>query len=256
MKRFLGVGIFLLIAGFAHAEMTADEVIQNQINLTKGFATEQAHGTMEIINESGSSTTRKFKILQIEEQGNEGYKAMIKVTEPLDLKGTGLLTYQNKDREDDQWLYLPAMQKTRRISGSGRGGRFLGSDFNYEDLSPKEKTDFTYQTLRIEPCDTTRCYVIEAKPKDPESQYSKSVGWIREDNFWMLKMELYDKSNTLQKVLTFADYQMFNNKFWRPLKIVMQDAKKTASRTELVFSDLMIGSGVSAADFSKQALER
>lgn len=254
MKYYLMIS-FLLFPFFAQANLTADEVVQNQIDMNKGYSAEKAIGQMYIYNESGSHIDRQFTMMQIEEQGAESYKAMIKVNQPTDLQGTGLLTYQNKTGEDDQWLYLPAMKKTRRISGSARGGKFLGSDFNFEDLSPKQKEDFSYETLRVEPCENTNCYVIQATSKDSESLYSKTISWVREDTFLALKMEVYDKSQTLAKLVTFADYQQYNGKYWRPAKITMQDLQKQR-RTELLFSNIEIGSVVSASDFSKQALER
>lgn len=255
MKKYFLLAAFLVLPFASQATLTADEVVQNQINMNKGYVTEKAVGQMLIYNESGSHIDREFTMMQIEEQGAESYKAMIKVNQPTDLKGTGLLTYQNKAGEDDQWLYLPAMKKTRRISGSARGGKFLGSDFNFEDLSPKQKEDFTYQTLRVEPCETTNCYVIQSTPKDAASLYSKTISWVREDNFLAVKMEVYDQNQQLIKLVTFSDYQQHDGKYWRPSKIVMQDLQKQR-RTELMFSDVQIGKGISAGDFSKQALER
>lgn len=255
MKKYFLFASILLFPFFAHATLSADEVVENQINMNKGYGAEKAVGQMLIYNESGSHIDRQFTMMQMEEQGAESYKAMIKVNEPTDLKGTGLLTYQNKGSEDDQWLYLPAMKKTRRISGSARGGKFLGSDFNFEDLSPKQKEDFTYETLRMEPCETTNCYVIQATAKDPASLYSKTISWVREDNFLAVKMEVYDQTQQLVKLVTFADYQQHDGKYWRPAKIVMQDLQKQR-RTELMFSNIQIGGGISANDFSKQALER
>ncbi len=254
MRYFL-LAVFLMFPFGSQATLSADEVVENQINMNKGYGAEKAVGQMLIYNESGSHIDRQFTMMQIEEQGAESYKAMIKVNAPTDLKGTGLLTYQNKGAEDDQWLYLPAMKKTRRISGSARGGKFLGSDFNFEDLAPKQKEDFTYQTLRVEPCETTNCYVIQATSKDPASLYSKTITWVREDNFLAAKMEVYDQNQVLAKLVSFVDYQQYAGKFWRPAKIIMQDVQKQR-RTELMFSDIQIGSGIAATDFSKQALER
>lgn len=253
--KFYVLLLCLLTPILAQASLSADEVVQKQIEMNQGYGSEKAVGQMAIFNESGSHIDREFSMMQIEEKGSESYKAMIKVNQPTDLKGTGLLTYQNKSGEDDQWLYLPAMKKTRRISGSARGGKFLGSDFNFEDLAPKEKEDFTYQTLRMEPCEDTNCYVIQATPKDGASLYSKSIAWVREDNFLAVKTEIYDKNQALEKVVTFEGYQLYNEKFWRPSKIVMKDVQKNR-RTELSFSNVEIGTSVSTADFSKQALER
>ncbi len=255
MKKLFLICGFALVATPALAALTADEVVQKQFDANKGYLSESAAGKMSIFNEAGSQVDREFTIMQMEEQGADSYKAMIKVNAPADLKGTGLLTSQNKGGEDDQWLYLPAMKKTRRISGEARGGKFLGSNFNFEDLSPKEKDDYTYVTLRVEPCDATNCHVIEAKPKAADSLYSKTVGWIREDNFMPVKTEMYDKDQALQKVVTFADYQLFAEKYWRALKITMQDVQKK-TRTELLFSNQKVNAGLTAADFSKQALER
>lgn len=255
MKKIFFLMMLCGVSFFAQAQMTAEEVVQKQIDLNKGYVSEKAVGQMLIYNESNQHIDREFELKQIEETSTENYKAMIKVNQPADLKGTGLLTYQNKGAEDDQWLYLPALKKTRRISGSARSGKFLGSDFNFEDLAPKQKEDFTYKMLRSEPCETTNCYVIEATPKDPESIYSLSISWVREDQFTVIKTEIYDKTKALEKVVTYSDYELYNNQFWRPKKITMQDVQKQR-HTDLIFSQIQIGVALSASDFSKQTLER
>lgn len=257
MKKFTWMMIvgLLFVAVDAHANLTADQIVQKQIDMNKGFVDERADGKMVIVGKTGKQTLREFDFFQLEEKGNESYKAMIKINKPNDLKGTGLLTYQNKGGSDDQWLYLPALKKTRRISGSSKSGRFLGSDFSFEDLAPKDQDDFNNTLLRSEACGEVQCYVIESQSKTGDSQYSKSVSWIRHDNFQAVKMELYDGKGQLYKVASFASYQQVGGKYWRPYQITMKDVQKNR-HTQLVFSDLKIGVGLSAGQFSKKALER
>jgi len=180
-------------------------------------------------------------------------KSITYFLEPSNVRDTALLTwdYDGVEKDDDQWLYLPALKKTRRIAATGGGGRFIGSDFSYEDLRPRDVADYAYSLLREE----TSVYVIEAKPLVKDTAYARHVLWIQKDNFQTVKMELYDLTGTLYKTGVFADYQKINKRFWRAYKITMSDHTR-GRKTILAVEALEIGTGLTAADFTSGALER
>jgi len=231
------------------------EVIQKQKDIDKGFLSEQTEGTMILTSARGKETIRQFDYYIYEETPTQGSKSLMKVLFPADLRGVGLLGHQNKERDDDQWLYLPAVGKTKRIVGGSKKGRFIGSDFTYEDLSPRNIEDYSYKLIKTEPCLDTICYVIESLPVNIKSQYSKSIAWIRNDNFQTIKLDLYDNKGVHIKTSFFEDYTLLLNQYWRSRKVIMKDLKKKR-RTTLVFKNIKLKAGLTDSKFSKTALER
>lgn len=262
MKKIGFIALFslILVAWSVKAQdsgtpLTGYDIIKKQVDQNAGFHDEKARGKMFMISAKGGQTVRAFEYKQLEKTTTEGNKAMIKIIEPPDLKGTGLLSYSNVGRDDDQWLYLPALKKTKRITGSAKSGRFIGSDFSYEDLSPREIDDFDYKLLREEPCGESSCYVVEITSKKGDWSYSKLVNWIRPDNFQNQRSDIYDKNGMLSKQATFDQYQQITGKYWRAYQITMKDLSKSRE-TKLVFEEIQIRSGLNSSDFSKNVLER
>lgn len=233
----------------------AKEIIQKQKDQNKGFHDEVSSGEMTLISASGNQTIREFEYRILEETDKEGGKSLIKILKPADLSGTGLLSYSNKDKSNDQWIYLPALKKTKRIAGGSRSGNFIGSEFSYEDLSPGKIEDYTYNYLRKEPCKEHQCHVIEYTPQDQDSSYSKIINWIREDHLIIVKSEFYNKKNQLEKIGLSEDYKLYKDKYWRPTKLSMKNLINQ-KETIIKFSDRKIQSGLSTAQLSKRALSR
>lgn len=189
----------------------------------KGVTSYMAKAKMILRDKSGTENVRDFvaKALQIE---GDGDRTSIAFATPLDIKGMTLLTHAHSARDDDQWLYLPASSRTRRIASSSRSGSFAGSEFSYEDLVGHsiEKNDYVY--LRDEPCPgaTTRtCHVNEQRPKDPESGYKRMVAWLDNEDYRGYKVDYFDRGNALLKTLESSDFRLHEGKYWRPMKMVM-----------------------------------
>jgi hypothetical protein len=261
-KIFLGVliSVFMFTANLQastdpSASLSGKQIMQRQDQINKGFHDEKAAGKMVLVNPKGKETIREFEYKQLEKNMTEGFKAMIKIEKPADLQGTGLLSHQNQGRPDDQWLYLPALKKTKRITGSAKSGRFIGSEFTFEDLSPKEVDDFDHKLLRDEVCGNVTCHVVESVNKTGDSNYSKTVTWVHSITFQNVKLELYNKKGALTKRALFEDYKRLGEKFWRPYKVTMKDLVKKRE-TRLEFNDIKVSAGQGATDFTKKMLER
>lgn len=236
--------------------LSADQVIQKQMDASAGFQAEQSQGEMILISAKGNQVRRVFEYAVLEKKDDVGAKSLIKLTWPADLKGVGLLSHQNQNRDNDQWFYMPALKKTKRIAGDSRKSRFIGSDFTFEDLSAKNKNDFIYKMLPEEPCGSRQCYVIESQPKPYyKTAYSKSVSWISKDDYLQRRVDLYDKKYQLKKRLVLENYKKLNQKYWRPMIVVMKDLVKNRE-TKMIFSEILLGTGLTASDFSRAALER
>jgi len=258
MKLFLA--IILIGVSFGHsllaAELTGLEVINRHTATNDGFRDEVSLSKMRLYNAKGKVTAiREFEIKRLEETNAQGEKSMIKIIKPVDLRGTGLLSYQNKKRSDDQWLYLPALGKTKRIAGKGKSGRFIGSEFIHEDLLPYDANKYSYRYIKKELCGNVYCHVVESTPLFDDSAYSKTISWIRDDNYQNIKIDFYDKKSRLKKIAIFSNYKKLLGKFWRPYKTSMKNLLN-GKKTDLIIEKLKIKTGLSNSHFTRSALER
>ena len=247
--------LFLVLFSLPCFAENAYNIVKQQYDMNKGFSDEKGIGKMIIKSPSGEQTEREFEYQQLEENGTQGSKALIRIVKPANLAGTALLTYHNSNRDDDQWIYMPSFKKTNRIVGSAKRGNFIGSDFSFEDLAPKSIDDYTYTLVRDEPCGTTTCHVIDSLPAKKGLSYSKITVWQRVDNAQNQRMELYDEKGQLIKTTTFEDYRQLGGKYWRPYSITMQNMVNKSSSTLLVQS-LNIANGLKDSNFTQSVLER
>ncbi|MCK4359573.1 MAG: outer membrane lipoprotein-sorting protein [Candidatus Cloacimonetes bacterium] len=184
---------------------------------------------MTLINRRGK--TRERTVLSISKDYGKDSKSIIFFQSPADVKGTGFLQFEYDDpsKEDDRWLYLPALKKVRRISGSSKSDYFMGTDFTYDDMGDRAVDEDNHKLLREEEIDSIKCWVVESIPKDKDYMYSKVVKWIRQDALIPLKVEFYDRQTNLLKVLKISDIRKQDG-FWTAFKMEMnniQDKHKT-----------------------------
>jgi outer membrane lipoprotein-sorting protein len=222
----------------------------------KGYGDMQADMVMELSNPNGDQVTRHIRYKSIEVAG-DGDKSLVLFDQPADIKGTALLTHGHKSGPDDQWLYLPAVKRVKRISSANKSGSFVGSEFAYEDLSglEGEVEKFTYRWLSDKKCDQQQCYVIEAYPVDEKSGYTRQIQWIDKEELRVVVIEYYDLKNELLKTLKMKDYKKYLGQFWRAGTFEMVN-HQNAKSTKLMWRNYRFRNGFTPADFSSQSLER
>lgn len=166
---------------------------------------------MTLISKDGKQREREITLWRKETV--EGKKMRMLFNAPADLKGTGFLVYSytQPDKEEDQWLFLPSIKRTRRIAGKARSQSFMGTDFSFDDLGERKVSDDTFTLLREESHEGYPCYVLEATPKAADYQYGKRLAWITKDHFIVIKGELYDRSGNLEKVLAGSEIRQTND---------------------------------------------
>ena len=163
---------------------------------------------------------------------------LIKFLAPADIRNTGLLTWEQPgDKEDDQWIYLPATRTPKRIASSGKKGAFMNTDLAFEDLRPEDLDAHTYNVLREEDLGGQKCWVIEALPSTDkeklESGYGKRVFWVRKDLHLTVQTEFYNKSDKLLKRQTFSDLVNVGGEMWRAKRVRVETLdRKTATRVD------------------------
>lgn len=204
------------------------------------------------IGEKENKRNMEIKTLEVFDGGD---KSLIKFLTPKSIKGTGFLTYSHVFEPDEQWIYLPALKRTKRISSQNKSGPFLGSEFSYEDMSVFEVEKFDYKYLKDETIEGIETFVVEQYPKDEYSGYSKRVTWIDKERYVVLKTEFYDVKNALLKTLTVSDLNLYEGKFWRAGKSVMKNNNNNKS-TILLMNKISFNNGYSENDFNKRNLSR
>ncbi|MDH5776959.1 MAG: outer membrane lipoprotein-sorting protein, partial [Gammaproteobacteria bacterium] len=163
--------------------------------------------------------------------------------------------FTHSKKPDDQWLYLPALKRVKRISSANKSGPFMGSEFAYEDISSQEVDKYTYKYLRDEKLEGKDCFVIERKPTYEYSGYTRMVSWVDKNMYQARKVEFYDRKNSLIKTLSMSKFKQYKGKFWRALQMDMMN-HQTKKSTTLEWKDYKFQSGLKSRDFDKNALKR
>ncbi len=246
--------VFPLLAQAQSAEQKGLQIAQQADAYDTGFGDFQADMKMTLKSKKGQQSTRKIRIKTLEMQG-DGDKSMSIFDLPADVKGTAMLTFSHGLKPDEQWLYLPAIKRVKRISSRNKSGPFMGSEFAFEDLGSQEVEKYHYKFLREEPCGDYQCYVIERTPAYKFSGYTKIITWLDKEGFRMVKADFYDRKNELLKTLTATDYQQYLDHYWRAGKMEMVNHQKGKS-TILDWSNYRFKTGLSARDFKPQSLKR
>jgi outer membrane lipoprotein-sorting protein len=209
---------------------------------------------MTLINKRGRQRVRT--VLSYSKDYGKDKKSIMFFEKPADVKGTGFLSFEYDDpsKEDDRWLYLPALKKVRRISGSSKNDYFMGTDFTYDDMGDRSVDEDTHTLLREEVIEGHPCWVVESAPKEKNYMYSKKVNWIRKDSLIAAKVEFYDRRGSLIKTLT-APEQKKTSGFWTALKMIMDNTSKN-HKTILEMKEVKYDQGIKDSLFRVSTLQR
>jgi outer membrane lipoprotein-sorting protein len=220
----------------------------------QGFGNYTADLLMALKNRHGEESSRyiEYCVLEVEDDGD---KILIVFDRPPDVKGTAVLNYSHKIGDDEQWIYLPALKRVKRISVANKSGSFVGSEFAYEDIVSQEVEKYTYHWLRDEVYDGQLCFIIERYPVYANSGYKRQVVWIDQSEYRTLKVDYYDRKNELLKTLTFKGYKQYLDKYWRSDEMIMIN-HQTGKSTILIWNNYQFGAGLKDSDFNRNSLKR
>ena len=209
---------------------------------------------MTLINKRGK--TRERTILSYSKDYGPDTKTLMYFQQPADVKGTGFLAWEYEDasKDDDRWLYMPALKKVRRISGSSKNDYFMGSDFTYDDMGDRAVDEDTHQFLREESFEENLCWVVESIPKEDDYMYSKVIYWIRQDAYIAAKIEYYDRQGKLMKTLTCPDVRQTRG-FWTIYQFKMDNFQEK-HQTILEMEEIEYDTGIEDNMFRVSNLER
>ncbi len=254
LKLVVAVAILLATSfGVNAQQLTGREIVKRAYNLPSGDD-QTSQLTMTLINKSGQ--TRVRKIQQYTKDFGDVEKSIMFFISPADVKNTSFMnwSYDDENKDDDQWIYLPAIKKVKRISSDSKSDYFMGSDFTYDDLGDRKLDADVHKLLRTEKINGYDCYVVESKSKDEDYMYSKTITWIRKDNFVGVKKEFYDEDGELLKILHIKKVEKISG-FWIITHSEM-DNKQKNHKTIIQLSNIKINTGVPANKFTERMMMR
>lgn len=214
--------------------------------------------------DDGKDSYAKVRMLLVDKRGKKRFRTLItavkeygstiksytRFTSPADIDGTSFLTWENEEREDDQFLYLPALKRVRRIVSTQKKNRFVNTDYTYEDLERRKVGLDCHKILREEKVGTYDCWVLERTPKElKKTQYSKRISWIAMDIYVPVKTVYYDKKGRLLKEFFSRRIRRVDG-IWSITESEMHDHKRK-HRTLMKTTELRYNRGVSDRVFTK-----
>lgn len=258
MKKWLLLIPLLTLPLYDVLALTPEEkglsIAQEADQRDTGWSDQVADMKMILRNRRGDKSTRQIRVrtLEVDEDGD---KSLTIFDHPRDVKGTAFLSFTHAVRPDDQWLYLPALKRVKRINSVNKSGPFMGSEFAYEDIASQEVEKYTYRWLRDEALEGREAFVIQRFPTYKHSGYTSQTAWIDKDIYQPLKVEFFDRKGALLKTLTFHDYKQYVDKFWRADRYEMVN-HQTGKSTTLLWNDYRFVTGLTDRDFNRNTLSR
>lgn len=250
MVMVLGFGLLQLQQ--VKAQLTGAQIMQKVYEQPSGKDL-QGELTMTLVNKQGEQRVRKLKQYIITEA--QGEKKIMFFMTPADVKGTSFMNWSyTNGQDDDQWIYLPALKRTKRISSEGKSDYFMGSDFTYDDLGDRHPDEDNHKLLREENVNGKACYVVESTPKEEDYMYSKTITWINKETFIGVKKEFYDEDEALLKILSIKKVETISG-FHIITNSEMKNVQKNHN-TSMVLNNVKINSGVAESQFSERMMMR
>jgi hypothetical protein len=253
----------MLAAASAAGAETAREMLDHakEVNDARRPKDVTQKFTMTLVDSRGSKRVRDL-VTYAKEYGARETRTITFFQSPSEVKGVGFLAWSYPNRDDDQWLYLPALKRVRQITANTRRQSFQGSDFSYEDLQLFDDIrDWTEEDAASalikenETIDGMPCAVIEVRPKEKEIQYSRFILWLDRKESTFRKIEFYDvKDDALLKVLGFGDWKTVDG-VPTPHRLEMVNSKK-GTRTLMEFAEVRYNQGLADEIFTQRYLER
>jgi hypothetical protein len=261
LTRLLLVGVLgLLFTGAAGAPLDARQIMQ-QVNDRDDGDNSSADLSMTLIDKNGNKRERRIRSFN-KDQGKDRQRIMFFLA-PADVKDTGFLTYDYDDpeRDDDQWLFLPALNKSKRIAGSDKSGSFMGSDFNYADMTRRNLNAYDFQLLKEDEVRGRKAWLIEALPKSREEMeetgYKKSLVFVDQESFVVVRAVHWTLDGNQLKYQDVPGLEKIEG-IWTITRMTMttKKAKTTLHQTELDFRDTRYNQDLPEDMFSVRRLEK
>jgi len=260
LRIVLAAALFSALPLAHAAEPNLADIVKKSLSVNK-MVDSTSDATFTLINKTGQERVRKtFGVSKLEPNGEDNMR-MTRFMAPADVKGTVSLLIEHSAGEDDMWIYLPALKKVRRLVSSNKKDSFVGTDFSYGDVIGHKVTEWDYKLLREEQADGADCYVIEATPKSNEvrdnSGYSRRVLWIRKDNFFAIKGDLWDEAGEPVKKFHMTDLHEVDpaRHKWQAMRLESENLQ-TGHKTVIAFENFKVNQKVRDDFFTTRYMEK
>ncbi|TLX78106.1 outer membrane lipoprotein-sorting protein [Labilibacter sediminis] len=242
----------------AQSSLTAKQIAEKAKDISEVDALEMV-STLTIIDAKGRERVRKTS--SASKKFGEQTKTLMKFLAPADVKGTGMLIYDNEESNDDMWIYMPALRKTRRIVSSDKSKSFMGSEFANSDMSIPSMSDFNYTLGKNQVIDGQECYEVISTPVNEdiadENGSAKRITYISVDKFLTLKQLVYDLDEDLWKEMTYSGYYLIDtvNKKYMAKKMEVKNVQNDR-RSIMTMDKVQLGSSLTESHFTTSYLEK
>ena len=250
-KKLIWVLLVSLLVARAFAADNAREIVAEAQRRTDAKS-QRYEGLLQVFDAKGKIADKRWSFERLGSHGDS--KAILRFTVPAEVKGVALLVVNHPDRASDQWMWTPAIERDRRIALQDRSTRFFGTDFSFEDLEERDVNQYDYVLAGDEMIDGVSCWKIESTPKETKSsQYTRSLVWVRKDNYAFARIENYIKNQIVRR-LNYSDIQNVQG-IWTARQMEMSDLRR-GSRTRLTLDKLQYNVPFKDDDFTLQAIRR
>ena len=248
------IGVIALVCSARAVLRAADDPRQivGESQKRTNATSQRYEGLLQVFDARGKIVDKQWTFERLGAHGQS--KSVLRFTAPAEVKGVALLVYNHPDRASDQWMWTPAIERDRRIALQDRSTRFFGTDFSFEDLEERDVDQYDYVLQGEEAVDGALCWMIESTPKKTKSsQYSRSIVWIRKDNYAFARVESYIKANLVRR-LNYSKIENVSG-YWTARVMEISDLTR-GSRTRLTLDKLQYNVALKEEDFTLQAIRR
>lgn len=211
----------------------------------------QTRVSMTLVNAQGSERKRELTLMRKNMGGAGEQRYFMYFHTPPDVKGTTFLVWKHPGKDDDRWIYMPAIKLVRRIAASDKRSSFVGSDFTYEDVSGRDVSDETHTLLREETLGDRPCYVLESKPV-ASADYVKRTSWIDKERWLPLKEEYTDARGRTARAFTADKVEKIGER-WTVTQRTMKNLL-AGQHTEVLFQNVVYDQGMADNLFTERTL--
>jgi len=252
LKKTVGVVMLFALASAIAVRAQDARTIVAEAQRRSASQSQHYEGLLQVFDSKGTIADKRWTLDRIGSHGNS--KTILRFTLPAEVKGVALLVANHPDRASDQWMWTPGIERDRRIALQDRSQRFFGTDFSFEDMEERDVDQFDYSLAGEETIDGAACWKVESVPRQTKtSQYTRSIVWVRKDNYTIARIDSFVKAETVRR-LTYSDIQNIQG-IWTARRLEMADLRR-GSRTRLTLDKLAYNVPMKEEDFTLQALRR
>jgi outer membrane lipoprotein-sorting protein len=234
-----------------HAADNARQIVAEAQKRTD-VRSQRYEGLLQVFDATGKISDKRWTMERLGAHGQS--KSVLRFTLPAEVKGVALLVVNHPDRASDQWMWTPAIERDRRIALQDRSTRFFGTDFSFEDLEERDVDQYDYTLAGDDTVDGAACWKIASTPRQAKSsQYTRSMVWVRTDNYAVARIENYVKDQIVRR-LNYSNIQNVQG-IWTAKQLEMSDLRR-GSRTRLTLDKLEYNVALKDEDFTLQAIRR